>query len=68
LVNGLLTKDKPVGFLQLHFSYQKMLKTFTIFQFDATKSILILFLLLLLFGVIIGVTINRVHHKFRSKG
>jgi len=24
-----------------------------------------LFLLLLLFGVIIGVTINRVHHKFR---
>jgi uncharacterized membrane protein affecting hemolysin expression len=68
LVNGLLTKDKPVGFLQLHFGYQDMLKTFTIFQFDATKSILILFLLLLLFGVIIGVTINRVHHKFRSKG
>ncbi|WP_232784260.1 hypothetical protein [Moritella sp. Urea-trap-13] len=67
LVNGLLTKDKPVGFLQLHFSYQEMLKTFTIFQFDATISILLLFLLLLLFGVIIGVTINRVHHKFRSK-
>ncbi|CAM3109811.1 hypothetical protein [Moritella viscosa] len=64
----ILADNKPVGFLQLHFSYQQMLKTFTIFQFDATKSILILFLLLLLFGVIIGVTINRVHHKFRSKG
>lgn len=63
-----LVKQKPVGFLQLHFSYKEMLKTFTIFQFDATKSILLLFLLLLLFGVIIGVTINRVHHKFRSKG
>ncbi|WP_392340704.1 hypothetical protein [Moritella marina] len=61
-------ESKPVGFLQLHFNYQAMLKTFTIFQFDATKSILILFLLLLLVGVIIGVTINRVHHKFRSKG
>lgn len=64
----ILADNKPVGFLQLHFSYQEMLKTFTIFQFDATKSILLLFLLLLLFGVIIGVTINRVHHKFRSKG
>lgn len=68
LADDPLTKDKPVGFLQLHFSYQEMLKTFTIFQFDATKSILFLFLLLLLVGVIIGVTINRVHHKFRSKG
>ena len=63
----ILADNKPVGFLQLHFGYQQMLKTFTIFQFDATISILILFLLLLLFGVIIGVTINRVHHKFRSK-
>ncbi|WP_242066005.1 hypothetical protein [Moritella sp. F3] len=68
LVEGSLGKQKPVGFLQLHFSYKEMLKTFTIFQFDATKSILLLFLLLLLFGVIIGVTVNRVHHKFRSKG
>jgi len=67
LADDSLGSKKPVGFLQLHFSYQQMLKTFTIFQFDATKSILILFLLLLLFGVIIGVTINRVHHKFRSK-
>ncbi|MDX2321293.1 MAG: hypothetical protein QNK26_11955 [Moritella sp.] len=67
LADDLLGNNKPVGFLQLHFSYQEMLKTFTIFQFDATKSILLLFLLLLLFGVIIGVTINRVHHKFRSK-
>ena len=63
----ILADNKPVGFLQLNFGYQHMLKTFTIFQFDATISILILFLLLLLFGVIIGVTINRVHHKFRSK-
>lgn len=63
----ILADNQPVGFLQLNFSYQQMLKTFTIFQFDATKSILLLFLLLLLFGVIIGVTINRVHHKFRSK-
>ena len=63
----ILADNQPVGFLQLHFSYQTMLKTFTIFQFDATKSILLLFLLLLLFGVIIGVTINRVHHKFRLK-
>ncbi|WP_237716188.1 hypothetical protein [Moritella dasanensis] len=68
LADDSLGNKKPVGFLQLHFGYQDMLKTFTIFQFDATKSILILFLLLLLFGVIIGVTINRVHHKFRSKG
>ncbi|SQD80099.1 conserved membrane protein of unknown function [Moritella yayanosii] len=63
----ILAGNKPVGFLQLYFGYQQMLKTFTIFQFDATISILILFMLLLLFGVIIGVTINRVHHKFRSK-
>jgi len=63
----ILADNRPMGFLQLHFSYQDMLKTFTIFQFDATRSILFLFLLLLLFGVIIGVTINRVHHKFRLK-
>ncbi|NQZ50475.1 MAG: hypothetical protein HRT95_09940 [Moritella sp.] len=63
----ILADNKPVGFLQLHFGYQLMLKTFNFFQFDATISFLILFLLLLLFGVIIGVTINRVHHKFRSK-
>jgi len=63
----ILADNHPVGFLQLHFDYQKMLKTFAIFQFDATKSILILLLLLLLLGVIIGVTINRVHHKFRTK-
>jgi uncharacterized membrane protein affecting hemolysin expression len=60
-------EQKQIGFLQLKFAYRDMLKTFTIFQFDATKSILLLFIILLILGIIVGVTINRVHHKFRTR-
>ncbi len=63
----IVVEQKQIGFLQLKFAYRDMLKTFTIFQFDATKSILLLFMLLLILGIIVGVTINRIHHKFRTR-
>lgn len=63
----IVLEQKQIGFLQLKFAYRDMLKTFTIFQFDATKSILLLFIILLILGIIVGVTINRVHHKFRTR-
>ena len=63
----IMVADKQAGFIQLKYAYQDMLNTFTIFQFDTTKSILLLFMLLLSLGVIIGITINRVHNKVRSK-
>lgn len=62
----LLFQQKQIGYIQLKFEYQKIMKTFTIFQLDATKSILFLFIILLIFGILFGVTINRVYHSFRA--
>jgi len=67
-VNEALAKNKPVGFLQLHFAYQDLLNTISIFQFNTVKSIALLLLLLSILAVFIGVTVNRVHYKFRLKG
>jgi uncharacterized membrane protein affecting hemolysin expression len=66
-IKPVVLEEKQIGFLQLKFAYRDMLKTFTIFQFDATKSILLLFIILLILGIIVGATINRVHHKFRMR-
>ncbi len=62
----LIFQQQQIGYIQLKFEYQKIMKTFTIFQLDATKSILFLFIILLIFGILIGVTINRVYHSFRA--
>ena len=62
-----VSDQKQIGFLQLKFAYRDMLKTFTIFQFDATKSILLLFIILLILGITVGVTINRIHQKLNYK-
>lgn len=61
------TNDKQIGFLQLQFAYKKMLNTFTIFKLDATKSISVLFILLVFLGLIISFMIKPLLRKFSRR-